>query len=71
MFVTIFSPIRHQPWASRILARCSRSSWHSYHLRHQKRTDGISPRSFILFINRSIKHHVHRRFVQDSFRYLF
>lgn len=36
MFVTIFSPIRHQPWASRILARCPRSSWHSYHLRHQK-----------------------------------
>ncbi len=28
MFVTIFSPIRHQPWASRILARCLRSSWH-------------------------------------------
>lgn len=45
MFVTIFSPIRHQPWASRILARCPRSSWHSYHLRHQKRTDGFKPRS--------------------------
>lgn len=45
MFVTIFSPIRHQPGASRILARCSRSSWHSYHLRHQKRTDGFKPRS--------------------------
>ena len=45
MFVTIFSPIRHQPWASRILARCLRSSWHSYHLRHQKRTDGFKPRS--------------------------
>lgn len=28
MFLTIFSPIRHQPWASRILARCLRSSWH-------------------------------------------
>lgn len=41
MFVTIFSPIRHQPWASRILARCLWSSWHSYHLRHQKRTDGF------------------------------
>lgn len=39
MFVTIFFPIRHQPWASRILARCLRSSWHSYHLRNQKRTD--------------------------------
>lgn len=44
MFVTIFSPIRHQPWASRILARCLRSSWHSHHLRHQKRTDGFKPR---------------------------
>ena len=41
MFVTIFSPIRHQLWASRISARCLRSSWHSYHLRHQKRTDGV------------------------------
>lgn len=50
MFVTIFSPIRHQPWASRILARCLWSSWHSYHLRHQKRTDGFKPRSFILFL---------------------
>ena len=28
MFVTIFFPIRHQPWASWILARCLRSSWH-------------------------------------------
>lgn len=41
MFVTIFSPIRHQPWASRILARCPRSSGHLHHPRHQKRTDGV------------------------------
>lgn len=45
MFLTILSSIRHQLWASRILARCLRSSWHSYHLRHQKRTDGFKPRS--------------------------
>ncbi len=41
MFITILSSIRHQLWASRISARCLRSSWHSYHLRHQKRTDGV------------------------------
>lgn len=50
MFLTILSSIRHQLWASRILARCLWSSWHSYHLRHQKRTDGISSWSFILFL---------------------
>lgn len=71
VFVTIFSSIGYQPGAARILTWRLRSSWHLHHLRHQKRTAGISPRSFILFINRSIKHHVHRRFVQDSFRYLF
>ncbi len=71
MFFTIFSPIGYQPGAARILAGRLWSSRHLHHLRHQKRTDGISPRSFILFINKSIKHHVHRRFVQDSFRYLF
>ncbi len=71
VFVTIFSSIGYQPGAARIFTGCLRSSWHLPHLRHQKRTAGISPRSFILFINRSIKHHVHRRFVQDSFRYLF
>ena len=41
MLITIFSSIRHQLWASRIPARCLRFSWHSYHLRHQKRTDGV------------------------------
>ncbi len=41
MFVTIFSSIRHQLWASRILAGRLRFSGHSYHLRHQKRTDGV------------------------------
>lgn len=41
MFITIFSSIWHQPRASRILTRCPWSSWHSYHLRHQKRTDGV------------------------------
>ena len=71
VFVTIFSSIGYQPGAARILAGRLRSSWHLHHLRHQKRTDSISPRPFILFISRSIKHHVHRRFVQDSFRYLF
>ena len=41
MFITILSSIRHQLWASRISARCLRSSWHLHHLRHQKRTDGV------------------------------
>ena len=50
MFLTIFSSIRHQPGAARIFARRIRSSGHLHHLRHQKRTDGISPRSFILFL---------------------
>ena len=71
MFFTIFSPIGYQSGTAWILTWRLWSSRHLHHLRHQKRTDGISPRSFILFINRSIKHHVHRRFVQDSFRYLF
>ena len=31
MFVTILSPIRHQPRASRVLARCLWSSWHVLH----------------------------------------
>ena len=31
MFITILSPIRHQLRASRILARCLRSSWHTFH----------------------------------------
>lgn len=50
VFVTIFSSIGYQPRATRILAGRLRSSWHLHHLRHQKRTDGISPRSFILFL---------------------
>lgn len=50
MFITILFSIRHQLWTSRISARCLRSSWHSYHLRYQKRTDGFKPRSFILFL---------------------
>ena len=50
VFVTIFSSIGYQPRAARILAGCLRSSWHLHHLRHQKRTAGISPRSFILFL---------------------
>lgn len=50
VFVTIFSSIRYQPGATRILAGRLRSSWHLHHLRHQKRTAGISPRSFILFL---------------------
>lgn len=50
MFITILSSVRHQLWASRILAGRLRSSWHSYHLRHQKRTDGFKPRSLILFL---------------------
>lgn len=53
MFITILSSIRHQLWASRISARCLRSSWHSYHLRHQKRTDGVQAsvlHSFLLII---------------------
>ena len=50
MFLTIFSSIRHQPGAARIFAGCLRSSGHLHHLRHQKRTAGISPRSFILFL---------------------
>ena len=41
MFVTIFSSVWHPLRTSRILARCLWSSWHSYHLRHQKRTDGF------------------------------
>ena len=41
MFITILPSIWHQSRTSRILARCLRSSWHSYHLRHQKRTDGV------------------------------
>lgn len=48
MFLTIFSSIRHQLWASRIFAGRLRSFGHFPHLRHQKRTAGISPRSFIL-----------------------
>lgn len=31
MFVTILSPIWHQLRTSRILARCLRSSWHTFH----------------------------------------
>ena len=50
MFLTIFSSIRHQPGAARIFAGRLRSSGHLHHLRHQKRTAGISPRSFILFL---------------------
>lgn len=50
VFVTIFSSIGYQPGAARIFTGCLRSSWHLHHLRHQKRTDGISPRSFILFL---------------------
>ena len=50
VFVTIFSSIGYQPGAARILTGRLRSSWHLHHLRHQKRTDGISPRSFILFL---------------------
>lgn len=50
VFVTIFSSIGYQPGAARILAGRLRSSWHLHHLRHQKRTAGILPRSFILFV---------------------
>lgn len=50
MFLTILSSIRHQLWASRILARCLRSSWHSYHLRHQKRTDGVQASALHSFL---------------------
>ena len=50
MFITILPSIWHQPRAARILAGRLRSSWHLHHLRHQKRTAGISPRSFILFL---------------------
>lgn len=50
MFLTIFSSIRHQPGAARIFAGRLRSSGHLHHLRHQKRTAGISPRSFIFFL---------------------
>lgn len=41
MFIAILPSVWHQLWASRILAGRLRSSWHSYHLRHQKRTDGV------------------------------
>lgn len=41
MFVTILSSVRHEPRTARIFARGLRPSWHSYHLRHQKRTDGV------------------------------
>lgn len=50
MFIAILPSVRHQLWASRILARCLRSSWHSYHLRHQKGPMAFKPRSFILFL---------------------
>ncbi len=50
VFLTIFSPIGYQPGAARILTGRFRSSWHLHHLRHQKRTDGISSWSFILFL---------------------
>ena len=41
VFLTVFFAVRHKPWAAWILARRLWSSWHSYHLRHQKRTDGF------------------------------
>lgn len=50
VFVTIFSSIWYQPGAARILTGRLWSSRHLHHLRHQKRTAGISPRSFILFL---------------------
>lgn len=50
VFFTIFSPIGYQSGTARILTGCLRSSWNLTHLQHQKRTDGISPRSFILFV---------------------
>ena len=50
MFLTIFSSIRHQPGAARIFAGRLRSSRHLHHLRHQKRTDGVQARPFILFL---------------------
>ena len=59
MFLTIFSSIRHQPGAARIFAGRLRSSGHLHHLRHQKRTAGISPRSFILFLVTILYHTVY------------
>lgn len=50
VFVTIFSSIGYQPGAAWILAGRLRSSWHLHHLQQRKRTAGISPRSFILFV---------------------
>lgn len=50
MFLTIFSSIRHQPGAARIFQDVFGLLGILPHLRHQKRTAGISPRSFILFL---------------------
>jgi hypothetical protein len=50
VFVTIFSSIGYQPGAARIFTGRLWSFRHLTHLQHQKRTDGISPRSFILFL---------------------
>ena len=49
MFVTIFSSIGYQSGAARKFTGRLWSLRHLTHLQHQKRTDGISPRSFILF----------------------
>lgn len=50
MFITILSSVRHQLWASRILAGRLRSSGHSHHLRHQKRTDGVQTSVLHLYL---------------------
>ena len=50
MFITIFSSIGYQPGAAWIFAGRLRSSWHSSSSPASKRTAGISPRSFILFL---------------------
>lgn len=50
VFLTIFSSIGYQPGAAWIFAGRLRSSWHSSSSPASKRTAGISPRSFILFL---------------------
>ena len=50
MFIAILPSVRHQLRASRILAGRLRSSWHSYHLRHQKRTDGVQASALHSFL---------------------